>query len=142
MPTSQSCCYGLLWYTVFAGDWHEYVYARRNGREYYALSVAGGCGGNDPENPSRLLGPEYGEFDHITWVTMQKNGPTVVNLKLDGILPGNFLTQKTSLSRVPRLVVDEPADPEVVEKMKRLKEEARKVSRRAGKGNPGKKRKN
>ena len=131
-----------LKYTVFAGDWHEYVYARRNGREYYALSVAGGCGGNDPENPSRLLGPEYGEFDHITWVTMQKNGPTVVNLKLDGILPGNFLTQKTSLSRVPRLVVDEPADPEVVEKMKRLKAEARKVSRRAGKGNTGKKRKN
>ena len=70
---------------------------------------------------------------------MQKDGPTVVNLKLDGILPGNFLTQKTSRSRVPRLVVDEPSDPEVVEKMKRLKAEAKKVSKRAVKGNSGKK---
>jgi hypothetical protein len=108
-------------YTVFAGDWHEYVYAKRHGREYYALSVAGGCSANNSKNRSELMGLEYGEFDHITWVTMQKDGPTVVNLKLDGIVPGNYLTQKTTKSEVYHPVVDIPSDPKVVEKMQVLK---------------------
>lgn len=108
-------------YTVFAGDWHEYVYAKRNGREYYALSVAGGCSANNANDRSKLMGLEYGEFDHITWVTMQKGGPTVVNLKLDGIIPGNYLTQATTKSEVYHPAIDIPADPKVVEKMKVLK---------------------
>ena len=108
-------------YTVFAGDWHEYVYAKRHGREYYALSVAGGCGASNAENRSKLLGLEYGEFDHITWVTMQKDGPMVVNLKLDGIIPGNYLTQATTKSENYHPVIDIPADPKVVEKMNALK---------------------
>jgi hypothetical protein len=45
----------------------------------------------------------------------------VVNLKLDGIIPGNYLTQATTKSPVPHPVVDIPADPEVAEKMKQLK---------------------
>src|SRR5262249_30759143 len=31
-------------------------------------------------------GVEYGEFDHITWVTMKKDGPVIANILLDGIL--------------------------------------------------------
>jgi hypothetical protein len=108
-------------YTVFAGDWHSYVYAKRHGREYYALSVAGGCSAGNIYNSKVLMGAEYGEFDHITWVTMQKEGPTVVNLKLDGIIPGDYLTQATTKSPVPHPVVDIPADPEVAEKMQKLK---------------------
>ena len=108
-------------YTVFAGDWHEYVYAKRHGREYYTLSVAGGCSAGNAKDRSKLMGLEYGEFDHITWVTMQKDGPTVVNLKLDGIIPGNYLTQATTKSEVYHPVIDIPADPKVVEKMKALK---------------------
>ena len=41
-------------------------------------------------------GAEYGDFDHITWVTMTAEGPEVVNLKLDGILPGDFLNATNS----------------------------------------------
>jgi hypothetical protein len=108
-------------YTVFAGDWHEYVYAKRHGREYYILSVSGGCSSNNAKNRRDLMGVEYGEFDHITWVTMQKEGPTVVNLKLDGIIPGEYLTQATTKSPVPHPVVDIPADPKVTEKMQKLK---------------------
>ena len=82
-------------YTVFAGDWHTYVHYRRYDRDYYVLSVAGGVGSiayeRKEKDRSKLYGQEYGEFDHITWVTMTANGPKVVNLKLDGILPGDFL---------------------------------------------------
>lgn len=52
---------------------------------------------------------------------MQKGGPTVVNLKLDGIIPGNYLTQATTKSEVCHPAIDIPADPKVVEKMKVLK---------------------
>ena len=82
-------------YTVFAGDWHNYFHIRRHDRDYYVLSVAGGVGSEayrrKEKDRSKLYGVEYGEFDHITWVTMTDNGPKVVNLKLDGILPGDFL---------------------------------------------------
>ena len=81
-------------YTVFAGDWHNYFHYRRYDHDYYVLSVAGGCGSHawrKKEEGSKLYGQEYGEFDHITWVTMTSEGPEVVNLRLDGILPGNFL---------------------------------------------------
>ena len=106
-------------YTVFAGDWHHYLYARRRGREYYVLAVAGGCGSREG-NSRELMGREYGEVDHITWVTMTKAGPVVANLTLDGILPGDWLTQKTTLSREQPYPIDEPADPEVVEKLSKI----------------------
>ena len=117
-------------YTVFAGDWHEYAYARRHGRGYYVLSVAGGCSASNHKNRTKLLGEEYGEFDHITWVTMQKGGPTVVNLKLEGIIPGEYLTQATTKSQIYHPVIDIPPDPKVCEKMMKLK--AEKVSRKKG----------
>ena len=82
-------------YTVFGGDWHTYAHYRRYDRDYYVLSVAGGVGSiayqRKEKDRSKLYGQEYGEFDHITWVTVTANGPKVVNLKLDGILPGDFL---------------------------------------------------
>ena len=33
-----------------------------------------------------MRGVEYGEFDHVTWITMKKDGPVLANLLLDGIL--------------------------------------------------------
>ena len=109
-------------YTVFAGDWHHYIYARRHGRDHYVLAVAGGCSaGNELNGDSRvLLGKDYGEMDHITWVTMTKEGPVVANLTLDGILPGDYLTQRTTLSTEQPLPLDEPPDKEVVEKFKKI----------------------
>jgi hypothetical protein len=64
-------------YTVFAGHVHRYQKFIRNGQNYYQLATTGGA--------SRLRGPEYGEFDHIVWVTMKPNGPVLANLMLDGI---------------------------------------------------------
>ena len=76
-------------HTVFAGHVHHYVQYRRNGdRSYYSLATTGGG--------SQLRGVPYGEFDHVTWLTMEKDGPQVVNLKLDGILPPDVVTEAES----------------------------------------------
>ena len=108
-------------YSVFAGDWHAYYHARRNGHDYYVLSVAGGCSAmnshNSKERP-HLLGPEYGEMDHITWVTMAKDGPVVANLLVDGILPGDYLNQANTKSTCRLRPIDIPPDPKAVERYK------------------------
>ncbi|OHB53285.1 MAG: hypothetical protein A2Y12_15670 [Planctomycetes bacterium GWF2_42_9] len=65
-------------YTVFAGHVHEYSKAIRNNMGYYILATAGG--------KSALAGPEFGQFDHLTWVTMTDKGPIITNLALNGIL--------------------------------------------------------
>jgi hypothetical protein len=66
-------------YTVFAGHVHTYEKFVRNGRNYYQLATTGGS--------SKVRGVRYGEFDHLTWVTMKKGGPVLANLMLDGIYP-------------------------------------------------------
>ncbi len=73
-------------YTVFCGHRHWFLRTERNGRDYYMLATTGGM--------SRLRGNSAGEFDHICWVTMKKDGPVVANLLLDGILPGNIKTAR------------------------------------------------
>jgi hypothetical protein len=65
-------------HTAFAGHVHTYAKFKRNGRNYYALATTGGA--------SRLRGTRHGEFDHIVWVTMKKDGPVLANILLDGIL--------------------------------------------------------
>ncbi len=74
-------------HTVFAGHVHHYVQYDRGGRDYYSLATTGGS--------SPLRGVAYGEFDHITWLTMEKDGPRVANLLLDGIQPANVVTEKS-----------------------------------------------
>lgn len=74
-------------YTVFVGHEHRYVKAVRNGMNYYQLATTGGG--------SKLRGTRYGEFDHITWVTMKPTGPVLANLMLDGIMPENLVTPDT-----------------------------------------------
>ena len=115
-------------YTVFAGDLHTYFHVRRRGFDYYVLSVAGGVGcmayahkKKGEKTPPTLCGPEYGEMDHITWVTMTKDGPEVVNLKLDGILPGDYLNRATSKDDTQLYDLDVPPDPKALERCKELK---------------------
>ena len=74
-------------HTCFAGHVHHYVQYDRNGRKYYHLATTGGG--------SRLRGKSYGEFDHVMWLTMEKDGPHVANLTLDGVLPGNVVTEES-----------------------------------------------
>jgi hypothetical protein len=65
-------------YTVFAGHLHRYQKFVRQGQNYYMLATTGGS--------SRMRGVAYGEFDHLVWVTMKKDGPILANILLDGIL--------------------------------------------------------
>jgi len=69
-------------YTMFCGHVHKYQKFVRQGMNYYQLATTGGG--------SRLRGPMFGEFDHITWITMKNDGPLMANLLLDGILPENL----------------------------------------------------
>jgi len=65
-------------YTVIAGHTHRYLQQVRNEHNYYILGTTGGG--------SRLRGPKFGEYDHVTWVTLTDQGPEMVNLQLSGIL--------------------------------------------------------
>jgi hypothetical protein len=75
-------------YTVFVGHLHRYVKYVRQGMNYYQLATTGGG--------SKLRGTRYGEFDHITWVTMKPAGPVLANVMLDGILPENLVVPETT----------------------------------------------
>jgi hypothetical protein len=75
-------------YTVFAGHIHQYRKFIRNGHNYYQLATTGGS--------SKMRGVEYGEFDHIVWVTMKPDGPVLANILLDGIYPEDLKKPVTS----------------------------------------------
>ncbi len=82
-------------HTVFSGHTHYYFKMERNGREYYTLATTGGS--------STLGGPEAdGMFDHVMWVTMTEDGPTVANLMMDGIYPGDV--RKAGTPEVDELI--------------------------------------
>ncbi len=66
-------------YTVFCGHIHHFRKFVRQGMNYYQLATTGGG--------STLRGIDYGEFDHITWVTMKADGPVLAHVLLDGIYP-------------------------------------------------------
>ncbi|TWT77939.1 cyclic 3',5'-adenosine monophosphate phosphodiesterase [Posidoniimonas polymericola] len=73
-------------HTIFAGHVHHYVEYQRNEQKYYSLATTGGG--------SMLRGNEYGEFDHVMWLTMEPDGPHLVNLRLDGILEPGVVNEK------------------------------------------------
>ncbi|MGH6680102.1 MAG: metallophosphoesterase family protein, partial [Bradyrhizobium sp.] len=66
-------------YTVFCGHIHHFRKFVRQGMNYYQLATTGGG--------SSLRGIDYGEFDHLTWVTMKPDGPVLAHVLLDGIYP-------------------------------------------------------
>lgn len=72
-------------HSVIAGHTHRYLHEPRNGADYYILGTTGGG--------SKLRGKKFGEFDHVTWVTMSDTGPVMANLTLDGILPHDVTTR-------------------------------------------------
>ena len=88
-------------YTVFCGHVHRYQKFVRNGQNYYQLATTGGS--------SMLRGIENGEFDHITWVTVKKDGPILANVMLDAIHAENL--QKPATDEPGRKVVRKPTHP-------------------------------
>jgi hypothetical protein len=89
-------------YTVFAGHIHRYQKFVRQGQNYYQLATTGGGG--------KLRGLPYGEFDHLTWVTMKKGGPVLANLMLDGIYPEDLKKPVTDEAGKP-IGPHKPAQP-------------------------------
>ena len=77
-------------YTIFAGHHHTYDYSATSTahltHEKIALATTGGG--------SRLRGLAYGEFDHVAWVTMTKDGPVIANILLDGVVDKALKTEK------------------------------------------------
>ena len=73
-------------YTLFSGHHHTYLKATKAGNNHYVLGTTGG--GSD------LRGDEFGEFDHITYVTLISNEPPkIINLKLNGMLKDDVVTK-------------------------------------------------
>ena len=87
-------------YTSFAGDWHHYIKFKRYGHDYYVLATAGGV--------SKMRGIDYGEFDHVSYVTMTDNGPVVTNILLDGILSDDVVTAKSIKGYYREILDTEP----------------------------------
>ena len=83
-------------HTVIAGHEHRYHHEEINGSNYYILATTGAG--------SALLGERFGQFDHISWITMSDNGPVMANLKLDGILPHDIANEKTQAMADPLIV--------------------------------------
>jgi len=89
-------------YTVFAGHYHRYTEHVRNNRQFITLATTGG--GSD------LRGTPWGEFDQVAHVSMAKSGPVIANLRMDGILPSDVVTdaQRALVLALPRAIVQEP----------------------------------
>jgi hypothetical protein len=84
-------------HTVFAGHVHHYVQYHRGGHEYYQLATTGGG--------SQLRGVPYGEFDHVTWVTMESDGPRIAHVLLDGVLAPDVVTEE-SIARFRKFLAE------------------------------------
>jgi len=79
-------------YTLFSGHHHTYLSVLKNGNKHFVLGSTGG--GSD------LRGEKFGEFDHITLVTLDKAEPRIVNLKLGGIIKEDVVNeQKHSITQ-------------------------------------------
>ncbi len=87
-------------YSVFCGHVHRFQKFTRNGMNYYQLATTGGG--------SKLRGVEYGEFDHLTWITVKKGGPVISHVMLDGVLPEDTIVRDND---EPGVVVKNPPKP-------------------------------
>lgn len=63
-------------YTVVSGHLHQYGYASRRGQDYLSLGTTGG---------GRKYDGAPGAVDHVLWVTMDRDGPSIANIRLDGV---------------------------------------------------------
>ena len=63
-------------YTLFNGHFHSYSHTVKNGRDYIILGTTGGSQPATDQN----------SFDQVALVTMGAEGPSIANLRLDGIL--------------------------------------------------------
>jgi hypothetical protein len=75
-------------HAVFAGHVHTYQKYERNGAAYYTLATSGGSSGLD--------GVYAGTFDHFTWVTLGTGAPVVANIRVDGVVRDDVITEESA----------------------------------------------
>ena len=63
-------------YTVVNGHLHKYSYTERNNHDYIMVATTGG--GQDAKSDMA--------FDHVTLISFNDDGPSIANLRMDGIL--------------------------------------------------------
>lgn len=76
-------------YTVISGDHHQYTKYVRNGRKYFRL---GTTGGGDTLVAQGQRGVHFGEFDHLTWVSMCGSHPEFTVIAQSGIYDEDVVT--------------------------------------------------
>ena len=104
-------------YTVFAGDLHRYCKYVRNGRKYMML---GTTGGGDVQVAQGARGVHFGEFDHITWVSMCGERPEFTHIALDGIYDENVVTtEKITWLTAKYFRANKKISPEEAERLRR-----------------------
>ncbi len=75
-------------YTLFSGHHHTYLNVIKNGNKHFVLGSTGG--GSD------LRGEKFGEFDHISLVTLNsKDSLKIINLKLEGMIKEDVVNETT-----------------------------------------------
>jgi serine/threonine-protein phosphatase CPPED1 len=95
-PIEEALLAGDRRYTVFVGHEHNYAKFVRHGRDYFMLATTGGG--------SKMRGVEYGEFDHVAWVTMKDTAPIIANVLLEGVQPNDVRTSRD----LPRYEIETP----------------------------------
>jgi len=73
-------------FTVVSGHTHVYNYEQRNGRDFITTATSGG-----------IAFDRAGAMDHVTWVTMTKDGPKIANLLMNGIIGKEGPTNEEAL---------------------------------------------
>ena len=120
LPNSKNVLEEVLYdrnYTVFAGHYHRYTKYVRNGRKYFML---GTTGGGDVRVSQGQRGVPFGEFDHITWVSMAGDHPEFTNIALDGIHDENVVTTEKITWLTPTYFrANKKISPEEAEKLRR-----------------------
>jgi predicted phosphodiesterase len=75
-------------YTLFSGHSHTYLKLNKNGNNHFVLGSTGG--GSD------LQDEKFGQFDHITWVTLNTGeSPKIINIKLTGMIRDDIVNENT-----------------------------------------------
>ena len=88
-------------YTVFSGHLHTLSNRIKNGNKYIILGSTGG--GSD------LRGEEFGELDHISWVTLNSSGtPLILNLKLNCIVKEEWSGDTASNAKKLKIITSTP----------------------------------
>jgi hypothetical protein len=102
-------------YTVFAGDFHNYVRCRRRGRNYYIIGMTGTESQHAGYPPK---GVYYGEFQSLTWVSFKNGEPQLSLLALDEVYNDDVVTiPKLTWLTPSYFQADQPISAEEADKL-------------------------